>query len=132
MTINRNNRTQYLLSQNAKNRLFFALSYDETTEKLRFKADTKTNIQLYKDDESIIYPVYPNDDTNIPIESIYYQIPQSTINDYLNVKIISHLYDKEKINETDSRFFTKLNKLLKEASVDQIFVSKIFFPSFKN
>jgi hypothetical protein len=107
------NRTQYELSQNAKNRLFFAISYDEKTQKLRFKAETKTNIQLYDDDEALLYPVYPSDDTNIPINHIYYQVPQTTINDYLNIQSVSHLIDKENINETDAAFYTTLQKLLK-------------------
>ena len=112
-TMKKLNRTQYELSQNAKNRLFFAITYDEKTEKLRFKAETKTNIELYDDENALLYPIYPNDDTNIPIETIYYQVPQSTINDYLNVKSISHLLEIENINETESKFYTTLYKLLK-------------------
>ena len=112
-TIKKLNRTQYELSQNAKNRLFFAITYDEKTEKLRFKAETKTNIELYNDDNAIVYPIYPNDDANIPIQTIYYQVPQSTINDYLNVQSTSHLLEFENINETEAKFYTTLYKLLK-------------------
>ena len=117
-TIKKLNRTQYELSQNAKNRLFFSITYDEKIEKLRFKAETKTNIQLYDDDESLLYPIYPNDDTNIPINSIYYQVPQSTLNDYLNIKSISHHFNIENINEKDSTFYTTLYKLLKAVRPD--------------
>ena len=107
------NRTQYQLAQNAKNRLFFALSYDDKSDKLRFKADRKTIVQLYKDTEATFYPIYKNDDTNLPIDSIYYKVPTSTIDDYLNMQIISHLYNVENINEREAKFYTKLNKLLK-------------------
>lgn len=112
-TIKKLSRTQYELSQNAKNRLFFALSYDEKSDKLRFKADTKTKVQLHDDNEASFYNVFKNDDTNLPINSIYYLVPQSTINDYINVQVISHLYNTENINEKESQFYTSLYKLLK-------------------
>lgn len=107
-----NKSTQYFLSKEQKNKLFFALTYDSTSGKLRYKPHSKTIIQYEDKNINIFYPIYPTDDTNIPISAMYYRIPTSTNVDYLSEKVIAHLEPKIDINLTNSDGIIEINKLI--------------------
>jgi hypothetical protein len=86
-------KTQYKLSQSGKNKLWFVLDYNNDSENIRFNAECKTAIELSHPNNH--YYVFKDDETNIPVTAIYYQIPTSTANDYLGNQVLSK-YDKLK------------------------------------
>ena len=73
----------------SKNKLWFPLNYDADNDKIRFKAQQKTVIELSEDNN---YIVFKEDETNIPIIGVYFYSPIAILDDYLNDKIMSHLY----------------------------------------
>jgi hypothetical protein len=88
-------KIQYKLSQDGINKLWYNLENNEDEELIRYKALKKTVIDL---NDNVKYYVFKDDDTNIPVLSLYYLIPTSTKEDYLNTKIISHLDNRKIIN----------------------------------
>jgi hypothetical protein len=91
LSIKKLSKTQYNLSQSGKNKLWFILDYNKYTENVRFNAECKTEIKL-KDPNNYYY-VFKEDETNIPVTAICYQVPTSTISDYLGNQVLSK-YDK--------------------------------------
>jgi hypothetical protein len=86
-------KTQYTVSQKEKNKIMFALCYDNESSKLRMKPCVKTTFELRTGDDiqemNILYPVVENDDTNVPILGAYYKRPASSIGDKISYKISS-------------------------------------------
>ena len=82
------------LAKKEKDKLFFTIIYDENSTLVRFKPYHNTNI-IIKDlnfsNFSSQYVLLKNDDTNIPIEEIYYSVPKCITNDYLSDKVLSYL-----------------------------------------
>jgi hypothetical protein len=98
-----------------KNKYFFAIKYNDDSTYMRLKPCNKLNTSLISNnkDYPLIYPVFPIDDVNIPIIASYYNVPASTINDYIYVKITSHLFNNQNINLKQSRDFTSVDNLVK-------------------
>ena len=91
-------RLQYPQSQNEKNKLFFALSYDINSQKIRVKPESKLLLELQNDNKASIYPVYETDDINVPVDAIYFQRPKSVLNDYVSSKILTKFEKSQKLN----------------------------------
>jgi hypothetical protein len=83
------------LALSSKNKLWFPLNYDADNNKIRFKAQQKTIIELSEDNN---YIVFKDDETNIPIIGVYFYSPITILDDYLNDKIMSHLYKPIKLD----------------------------------
>lgn len=111
-SIKKLNKIQYKLGENNKDKLWFALDYNNDEEFINFKALTKTTIDLSND---IYYNILKTDEINIPVIGIYYMVPKCTDDDYLNTKIISHLYKKEKLEEIKKENITSYKNLIKKA-----------------
>jgi len=114
--LRRINKSQYLISKTEKNKIFFALTYDDKSDKLRYKPQMKTTIEIKDIDKKIhiFYPIYPSDDTNIPIISSYYKVPVAITNDFLSTKVVSHLHKSVIINNVRSDGYTDINKLFED------------------
>lgn len=110
------NKSQYNISQIEKNKLFFALTYDEKSEKVRYKPYMKTIIELIDNDKNIniYYPIYPSDDTNIPILSAYYKVPKHITNDYIEDKILSRFADDITLNIVHSNDLSEFKNLIEK------------------
>ena len=122
-SIKKLNKIQYKLGQNGKNKLWFALEYNDDDDKLRFKAIDKTIIDLNND---VNYYVFKDDDTNIPILGVYYLTPKTTNYDLLNTQIVSHLYKKEKLKYINtSDLINNTFKELIEKATPEIPLEKI-------
>ena len=110
-------KTQYTVSQNEKNKLMFALSYDSNSKKLRMKPHMKTTIEIHNEDVekelNIYYPVSEQDDTNIPILAAYYKRPTSSQSDIISRKIASIMEKPELMNYRSSDAYSELNDLIK-------------------
>lgn len=105
-------KIQYKLGQDGINKLWYVLENNDDEELIRYKALNKTIIDL---NDNVKYYVFKDDDTNIPVLSLYYLIPTSTKEDYLNTKIISHLDNKKIINNKEIIDTTKsIEYFLKE------------------
>ena len=106
----------------AKNRYFFAIKYNEDSKHMRFKPSAPIHTELLnqeqKPDFPIYYPVFPIDDVNIPILASYYKIPTATINDYIYVKITSHLFNSHNTNLQSAEQFTAVDKLVQKTRPD--------------
>jgi len=110
-------KTQYTVTQNEKNKMMFAVSYDSDSKKLRIKPHMKTTIEIHSEDFdkelNIYYPVSEQDDTNIPIIAAYYKRPTSTLSDLLSRKISSKMEKPELMNYRNTDAFLELNDLIK-------------------
>jgi len=51
--LRRINKSQYLISKTEKNKIFFALTYDDKSDKLRYKPQMKTTIEIKDIDKKI-------------------------------------------------------------------------------
>ena len=85
------NKQQYKTSQSEKEKIFFALTYDNNDNHIRLKPYMKTTIAIQQNNLNLFYPIYETDETNIPIIAAYYKLPTTTESDYLPDKITSHL-----------------------------------------
>ena len=97
------------LAQDEKDKLFFAIEYSEDSSYVRFKPNYKTKIRINNNTEDYILNSYNN--TNIPINGIYYERPKFTQNDKLSDKILCHLNKKKIIKTIDTT--TNINSDLK-------------------
>lgn len=104
----------------AKNRYFFAIKYNENSDNLRFKPNHKITTELSGENKSfpVFYPVFPLDDVNLPLLASYYKIPTATINDYIYVKITSHLFNTKNTNIQQSIHYSSIDNLVKETRPD--------------
>jgi len=104
----------------AKNRYFFSIKYNDKSKNIRFNPPSKINAVLQNDDNKypVYYPVFPMDNVNIPIIAAYYKIPTSTINDYIYSKITSHLSNSVNINLVYSDNYKNVNDLIKNVKPD--------------
>jgi len=104
----------------AKNRYFFSIKYNDKSKNIRFKPPSKINAVLENENDEfpVYYPVYPMDNVNIPIIAAYYKIPTSTINDYIYSKITSHLSNSININLVYSDNYKNVNDLIKDVKPD--------------
>lgn len=109
---NKLNNTQ--LSITSKNKLWFPLSYNLDDTKLRFKAEQKTVIELSENNNFI---VFKDDETNIPILGVYYYTPVTILDDYLNLKVMSHLYKNEKLDDLNSDKYETFDDLIKDYKI---------------
>lgn len=112
-SINAINKQQYKIAQTEKNKYFFALSYDNQSDKLRLKPYQKTTIELKYANMNIFYPVYADDDTNIPISAAYYRKPTVGMNDFLSERVTAHLEKPILLNYAESDDFKDINDLIK-------------------
>jgi hypothetical protein len=122
------------LALTSKNKLWFPLNYDADNNRLRFKAEQKTVIELSEDNNFI---VFKDDETNIPIIGVYFYSPVCILDDYLNDKIMSHLYSPIKydsINATsENKDFEDLIKSYKiQIPVDKIDKDNYNYSSINN
>ena len=92
-------KLQPSLALKSKNKLWFPLNYDKDNSKLRFKAAQKTTIELSENNH---YIVFKDDETNIPIIGVYFYSPVCILDDYLNDKIMSHLYNPIKLDSINA------------------------------
>jgi len=102
------------LATSSKNKLWFPLTYNMDDTKLRFNANQKTVIKLSKDNNFI---VYNDDETNIPILGVYYYTPITVLDDYINLKIMSHLYKPEKLQELKSNKYDNFEDMIKDYKI---------------
>ena len=122
------------LALSSKNKLWFPLNYDADNNKIRFKAQQKTIIELSEDNN---YIVFKDDETNIPIIGVYFYSPITILDDYLNDKIMSHLYKpikldiKNAIDENEN--FEDLIKSYKiKIPIDKIDIDNYNYSSINN
>jgi hypothetical protein len=120
----------------AKNKYFFAIHYDETSKYMRIKPSSKVNVIIGADEKinnpfPIYYPIYPIDDVNIPIIASYYKIPTSTINDYMYTKITAHLFNSTNINKQLSENYSSVNKLINNTKPQMATIVKYLKDSFE-
>jgi len=87
------------LALSSKNKLWFPLNYDADNNNIRFKAQQKTIIELSQDNN---YIVFKDDETNIPIIGVYFYSPVCILDDYLNDKIMSHMYNPLKLETVNA------------------------------
>ena len=80
----------YNISKEQTNKYFFAISYDTESNALRMKPHMRTMIRFQEKNINIFYPVFPEDDTNIPIISVYYKQPHATMYDFMSEKVLEH------------------------------------------
>lgn len=97
------------LAFTSKNKLWFPLKYDANNDKIRFKANQKTIIELSENNNFI---VFKDDETNIPVMAVYFYSPVTILNDYLNDKISDHLYKPEKLEILNSTAFESFEDLI--------------------
>ena len=102
------------LATSSKNKLWFPLTYNMDDTKLRFNANQKTVLELSKDNNFI---VYKDDETNIPILGVYYYTPITVLDDYLNLKVMSHLYKPEKLQELKSDKYDNFEDMIKDYKI---------------
>ena len=103
------------LAFSSKNKLWFPLKYNTDSDNLRFKAEQKTTIELSKDNNFI---VFKDDETNIPVIAVYFETPITILEDYLNHKIMSHLYKPLKLKELKSDDYNDINDMINEYKID--------------
>jgi hypothetical protein len=118
----------------SKNKLWFPLNYDADNDKIRFKAQQKTVIELSEDNNFI---VFKEDETNIPIIGVYFYSPITILDDYLNDKIMSHLYKPIKseilITKSENENFEDLIKSYKiKIPIDKIDKDNYNYSSINN
>jgi hypothetical protein len=118
----------------SKNKLWFPLNYDADNDKIRFKAQQKTVIELSEDNNFI---VFKDDETNIPIIGVYFYSPIAILEDYLNDKIMSHLYKPIKseilITKSENENFEDLIKSYKiKIPIDKIDKDNYNYSSINN
>jgi hypothetical protein len=110
-------KLKILQNKDAKNRYFFCLKYDSTSQNLKLKpntGDTSIVLELPSGTREypIYYPVFPADDVNVPILAAYYKIPTASISDYIYSKITAHLFNRKNVNYQPSENYTTVSKLL--------------------
>ncbi len=106
------------LAKKEKDKLFFSIIYDDTSNYVRFKPFYKTSIKFNitspeNNDISDDYTLLHHDDTNVPVKEIYYTVPKAINNDYLSDKVLSYLKKKlslNKIETTSDNINIELNK----------------------
>ena len=119
------------LAKKEKNKLFFTIIYDERSRLVRFKPVNKTKIKI--DNKENDYILLKDDDTNIPVDQIYYSVPKCSKKDYLSDKVLSYLnknIDLEKKNTEvieNNNIENELNKvkpkienILKELDIEEL------------
>lgn len=115
--MNTMSKLQYNVSQKDKNKFTFALSYDTDSKKIRLKPHMRTTIEISDSKDgiqfNIFYPVFGDDDTNIPIIAAYYKQPTATVDDFLSKKVVSHLKKPQLLNYVSSEAYSDIDKLLK-------------------
>ena len=105
---NLSSKAQYKLSQSGKNKLWFVLDYSDDSDLIRFKAEFKTLIKMNNNSN---YYVFKDDETNLPVIAIYYEVPTSTNHDYLNVQILSKYYKSLNLDEMKSDGYASFDEL---------------------
>ena len=110
-------KNQYNIYKEEINKYYFALFYNVNSKYIRLKPYMKTVIQLESNVNNkkinLYYPIYVDDDTNIPIVAAYYKIPVCVQNDYISKHILSHTKMPQKINYISSESFSDITKLIK-------------------
>jgi hypothetical protein len=110
-TMNKMTKLSYNVAQIEKHKLMFAITYDNDETKLRLKPKMYTNIQFT--DDNILYPVFKDDDTNIPVTAAYFKTPIAVIDDALSQKVIAYLEKPLLFNLIQSDTYTDVDKLVK-------------------
>jgi len=103
------------LAFSSKNKLWFPLKYNTDSDKIRFNAEQTTTLELSKDNNFI---VFKEDETNIPVIAVYFESPIVILEDYLNAKIMSHLYKPLKLEELKSDNFKDFNEIIENYKID--------------
>lgn len=128
--MNTMSKLQYKVSQNDKNKYTFALSYDTDSKKIRLKPHMKTTIEIQDSKDrtqfNIFYPVFGDDDTNIPIIAAYYKQPTAIVEDFLSKKVTSHLNKSRLLNYATSEAYSDIDKLLKVVKPKMKFIIENF------
>lgn len=112
--MNRLSQLPYDVSQKEKNKYYFALTYDDNKQ-IRLKPNMKTTLKLETNniESDTYYPIYGDDDTNVPIIGAYYKRFGSSLVDKLSHKIVENLQKPALINYADSDGYTDVEKLIK-------------------
>ena len=122
------------LALSSKNKLWFPLNYDADNNKIRFKAQQKTIIELSEDNN---YIVFKDDETNIPIIGVYFYSPITILDDYLNDKIMSHLYkpiklDIKNVIDENENFEDLIKSYKIKIPIDKIDIDNYNYSSINN
>jgi hypothetical protein len=110
--VNRLSKLPYDVGQKEKNKYYFALTYDDNKQ-IRLKPYMKTTLKLDSNDSVVYYPIYADDDTNIPVVGAYYKTFASSLADKLSHKIAEHLQNSALINYADADGYSDVEKLVK-------------------
>ena len=106
------NKTDYKLSQINKNKLWFPIDFNINDNDIKYKPEFNLIISMINNNNDLYY-IYKNDDINIPVYGVYYNVPTTTNNDYLSSKILSHFDKNEKINEILAKNYKSFNDIIK-------------------
>ena len=101
------------LALKSKNKLWFPLNYN-VEGKLTFETTQKTVIEMSEDNK---YIIFKDDERNIPVLGVYLFSPVTILEDYLNDKIMSHLYKPIKHETLSSVGYDDFDKLLKDYKI---------------
>jgi hypothetical protein len=102
------------LALKSKNKLWFPLNYN-IDDKLTFKADQKTIIEMSPNNN---YIIFKDDERNIPILGVYLYSPITILEDYLNDKIKSHLYSPLKLETLSADGYKEFEELIGDYKID--------------
>lgn len=118
--ISKYTKLQYLQSQEAKNKLFFALDYDTDSTALKFKIENKTTLEIQDDKQK--YNVFKNDDINIPIVAVYFNRPKYIQKDFFYSKILSKYEKSNPMNLVRTNTFENIDLVVENVKpkIDQI------------
>lgn len=126
--VNALTKMQYQTSQKGKNKIWFALSYDSGSERLKFKPYMKTTIEVLDENLNVYYPISNDDNVFVPIMATYFKRPVCTTNDYLSQKVLAYMEKPEFLNYTYVQSFSDVQALLNTVNpkVQQIIDSNQF------
>jgi len=103
----------YNISKEQTNKYFFAISYDIESNALRMKPHMRTMIRFQDKNINVFYPVFPEDDTNIPIVSVYYKQPHATMYDFMSEKVLEHTKGNPNLfNYIDAESYSNIEQLV--------------------
>lgn len=121
------------LAKKEKDKLFFTVIYDDRSSVVRFKPLHKTKLKI--DNEENNYILLKDDDTNIPISQIYYNIPKYIENEYLSDKVLSYLNKEVNLNRIDTEILSNNNinnELNKAKPTIENILKELDIEEFKN
>jgi len=121
-TLEKSSKLQYTQAQESKDKLFFALDYDNDSQKIKLKQQNKTSVEIHNNKEKLNYLLFNSDDVNVPVNAVYYRKPKTVIQDYIYSKILSKYEKHMLLNLVKTDTFDNVEKVLKlvKPTLDQI------------